>query len=543
MENQPLQEGQQRKWSVLIVVILSSFMAILDNTIVNVALPKIMANFGTTVDQIEWVVTGFMIAFAISMPATSWLKEVFGLKKVFIASLATFVFGSALCGAAWGKDSLIAFRVIQAIGGGAMMPTGLTLVSEAFPPYERGTAMGIWSIGMMVGPAVGPFLGGYLVDEVSWRAIFYVNLPVGAIAILAAQLILFPSKPLERRRRFDFIGFISFSVFLAGLLIALTQGQREGWNSDYILTCFGISLVGLIPFIVTGFLREDPIIDFRLLAIHNFLMANILHFIRAVAIFGSMFLLPLFLQNLMGYTALRTGFILVPTAITIAIVSPLSGIISDRIGAKIPLIVGTALTGFSLFVYKDLSLNSDPWFLIWPQVIRGAGMGLINAPLMSTALNAIRREQTSIASGLLTVNMQVGGAFGIAIIGATLQRREFFHYAHYLEQINNAFLPHVSRVLSGMQELLLRAGHAPAETVEEGKSLLALWVQKQASVSAFGDAFILAGIFITLGILPTLFIRTSWFTNPAKSMHLSERRVLMERHLSEEKDTEASQIS
>jgi DHA2 family multidrug resistance protein len=522
MEYQPPQEKQQRKWSVLIVIMLSSFMAILDNTIVNVALPKIMANFGTTVDQIEWVVTGFMIAFAISMPATNWLREVFGLKKVFMVSLAIFVLGSALCGVAWGKDSLIIFRIIQAIGGGAMMPTGLTLVSETFPPYERGTAMGIWSIGMMVGPAVGPFLGGYLVDEVSWRAIFYVNLPVGAMAIFAAQLVLSPSRSLEQKRRFDFIGFISFSVFLAGLLIALTQGQREGWNSDYILSCFGFSLLGLIPFIVSGFLREDPIIDFRLFAIHNFLMANILHFVRAVAIFGSMFLLPLFLQNLMGYTALRTGFILAPTAISIAIVSPLSGVISDRIGAKIPLFVGTALTGFSLYIFKDLSLNSDYWFLFWPQVIRGVGMGLINAPLMSTALNAIRRERTSIASGILTINMQVGGAFGIAIIGTTLQRREFFHYAHYMEQINNAFFPPVSRALSVMQDSLLRTGHAPAEIVEKGKSLLTLWVQKQAAVSAFEDAFIIAGIFITFGVLPTLLIRNSRFPNPTKPIGLSE---------------------
>jgi DHA2 family multidrug resistance protein len=522
MENPPAQEGQQRKWSVLIVIMLSSFMAILDNTIVNVALPKIMANFGTTVDQIEWVVTGFMIAFAISMPATTWLREVFGLKKVFMASLALFVLGSALCGAAWGKDSLIAFRVIQAIGGGAMMPTGLTLVSETFPPSERGTAMGVWSIGMMVGPAVGPFLGGYLVDEVSWRAIFYVNLPVGVIATLAAQLILSPSTPIGQKRRFDFIGFISFSVFLTGLLIALTQGQREGWNSDYILSCFGISLLGLIPFVISGFLQEDPIIDFRLFKIHNFLMSNILHFVRAVAIFGSMFLLPLFLQNLMGYTALRTGFILIPTAITIAIVSPISGFISDRIGAKIPLFIGVALTGFSLYVFKDLSLNSDYWFLVWPQVIRGVGMGLINAPLMSTALNAIRREKTSVASGILTINMQVGGAFGIAIIGTILQRREFFHYAHYMEQINNAFSTPVSRALSGMQELFLGAGHSPAEIVEKGKSLLTLWVQKQAAVSAFGDAFLMAGIFITVGILPTLLIRNSRFSTQGGPIGQSE---------------------
>jgi DHA2 family multidrug resistance protein len=517
----PLQD-KNHKWGVLVVIILGSFMAILDNTIVNVALPKIMANFGATVDQIEWVVTGYMIAFAISMPATSWLREVFGLKKVFIASLALFCFGSALCGMAWEKDSLIAFRVIQAVGGGAMMPTGLTLVSEVFPPQERGMAMGIWSIGAMVAPAIGPFLGGYLVDEVSWRSIFYINLPVGGIAILASLLILSTSRLPGSARRFDLIGFISFSVFLGFLLVALAQGQREGWDSDYIISCFSFSFLGLIAFIASAFLVKNPIIDLRLFANHNFLMANIINFVRAVAIFGSMFLLPLFLQNLLNYTALRTGIILAPTAISVAIVSPFSGLISDRIGPRIPLFLGTVLLAFSLYLYKDISLNSDYWFLFWPQVIRGAGLGLINAPLMSAAINAVRREQMAIASGLITVIMQVGGAFGVALLGTTLQRREFFHYAHYLQQINNAFSPFVYRAQSAMQELLLRSGHAPAEVVAKGKSLLALWVQRQAAVGAFEDAFVFSALLITIGIVPALLIRKATLPEQVRPIGVPE---------------------
>lgn len=504
-------QGKDHKWGVLAVVVLGGFMAILDNNIVNVALPKIMANFGATVDQIEWVITGYMIAFAISMPATSWLREVFGLKKVFIASLALFCFGSALCGLAWEKDSLVTFRVIQAIGGGALMPTGLTLVSEAFPPQELGMAMGIWSIGAMVAPAIGPFLGGYLVDEVSWRAIFYINLPVGAVAILAAVLVLSAGKALGPARRFDLVGFLSFSVFLAALLVALAQGQREGWESDYILSCFGLSLLGLVAFIASGLLLQDPIIDLRLFANHNFLMASIINFVRSVAIFGSMFLLPLFLQNLLDYTALRTGVILVPTAISVAIVSPFSGLISDRIGPRIPLFFGIVLLAYSLYLYKDISLNSDYWFLFWPQVMRGAGLGLINAPLISAALNAIRREQISIASGLITVIMQVGGAFGVALLGTTLQRREFFHYAHYLQQINDAFSPFVYRAQSAMQELLLRSGHAPAEVFAKAKSLLAIWVHRQAAVGAFEDAFVFAALLTTIGIVPALLIRNVRF--------------------------------
>ncbi len=500
-------QSEDHKWGVLIVVIIGSFMAILDASIVNVALPKIMATFGATVEQIEWVVTAYMIAFAISMPTTTWFQERFSLKKVFIGSLGIFCLGSALCGLAWNEDSLIVFRVIQAFGGGAMMPTGLTLVSNAFPPQERGLAMGTWSIGAMVAPALGPFLGGYLVDEISWRSIFYINVPVGAVATLAAVLILATRKGSGIGRKFDFPGFVSFSVFLAALLIALSQGQREGWDSDYILSCFVMSFLGLAIFLGSSFLRKDSIIDLRLLTIHNFVMANIINFVRAVAIFGSMFLLPLYLQNILDYTALRTGIILAPTAISVAVVSPFSGMISDRIGPRIPLFLGTILLVYSFYLYKDLSLKSDYWFLVFPQVVRGTGLGLINAPLMSTALNAVRREQTGGASSLLTIIMQIGGAFGVALLGTTLQRREFFHYTHYLGQIQDFFSSPVSQAYLAMQNLLLQAGHEPAEVAVQGKMLLSLWIHRHASASGFADSFVFAGLLMTLGIIPALLIR------------------------------------
>jgi DHA2 family multidrug resistance protein len=515
-------QGENHKWGVLAVIIIGSFMAILDNNIVNVALPYMMATFGGTVVQIEWVITGYMIAFAISMPLTGWLRGVFGLKRVFIASMALFGFGSALCGMAWDKDSLIAFRIIQAFGGGALLPIGLTLVSETFPPQERGLAMGVWSIGAMVAPAIGPFLGGYLVDEVSWRAIFYINLPVGVVATLAALLVLPAARVLRPAREFDFIGFISFSIFLAPLLIAFAQGQREGWDSDYIISCFSISLLGLGVFITSEFLVKNPLIDLRLFANHNFLMSNIVNFVRAVAIFGAMFLLPLFLQNLLDYKALRTGIILAPTAISVAIVSPFSGLISDRIGPRIPIFLGTVLMTLSLYLYKDLSLDSDYWFLFWPQVIRGAGLGLINAPLMSAALNSVRREQTAVASSLLTVITQVGGAFGVALLGALLERRQFFHYAHYLQRINDAFSPPVYQAQLAMQDLLFKSGQAPAELIVKGKTLLALWVQRQAAVGAFADAFVFTGLLTAIGIVPALLIRNARLPARLKSFDASE---------------------
>ena len=482
-------------------------MAFLNNNIVNVALPKMMANYGSTIDQIEWVVTAYMIAFAISMPATSWLREVFGLKKVFIASLIFFCFGSILCGIAWDKDSLVFFRVLQGIGAGASLPTGLTLVAEAFPPQERGLALGIWSIGNMMAPAIGPFLGGYLVDEVSWRAIFYVPVPVATLTVLGAFLILSAARPSGPFRRFDFVGFLSFSAFLGALLVAFSQGQRQGWGSDYIIFCFGISFLGLISFIVSGLLIKDSIIDLRIFLNYNFVLSILMAFSRSAAAFGSMFLLPLFLQNLLEYKALSTGIILLPTAVSVAIVSPFSGLITDRMGPRIPLVSGVFLMAYSLYLYKDISLGSDYWFLVWPQVLRGIGIGLVNAPLMSTALNAIRREQMSIASGVFTVMIQVGGAFSVAMLGTVLQRREFFHYATYLQQIHDAFSPAASRALATMQDLLLTYGHGTAAALAKGKTLLAHWVLRQATVASFQDAFVVLALWVIIGIFPALLIR------------------------------------
>ena len=512
-----LRQIHNNKWGVLIVANLGNFMAMLNNNIVNVALPKIMANFGSTVDQIGWVITGYMIAFAISMPATSWLREVFGLKKLFIASLTFFCFGSVLCGMAWNKDVLVAFRVLQALGAGSSIPTGLTLVAEAFPPRERGMALGIWAVGNMMAPATGPFLGGYLADEISWRAIFYISLPVAATSILGAFFILPSTKKFGPTRRFDFIGFFSLSVFLAALLVALSQGQREGWNSDYILSCFGLSFLGLVVFVASGFVVKDPIIDLRLFANHNFMMAGIINFFRAMAVFGSTFLLPLFLQNLLGYKALSTGIIFLPTALSVAVISPFSGFISDRIGTRIPLVFGISFLTFSLYLYKDISLNADYWFFFWPQVIKGIGIGMINAPLLSTALNAIPRGQTSLASGLYTVIMQVGGACGVAMLGTILQRREFFHYAHYLQQINDSYSPFTFRALSTMQDFLLRYGYEPTEIIAKGKNLLAQWVHRQARVAAFEDAFLFAALFIAIGIIPALLIRKVQFSTQERA--------------------------
>jgi DHA2 family multidrug resistance protein len=278
--------------------------------------------------------------------------------------------------------------------------------------------------------------------------------------------------------------------------------------------------LGLVAFIASGLWVKDPIIDLSLFTNHNFMMTSIINFVRTMASNGMAFLIPLFLQNLMDYRALDTGIVLLPTALSMAAVSPFSGFISDRIGPKIPIFIGILLMGFSLYCYKDISINADYWFFFWPQILIGIGIGLINAPLVSASFNAIRQEQTSMASGLYNLIHQLGGAFGIAMLGIILQRREFFHYAHYGQQIRDVFSPSTSQALLTMQELLLRYGLEPTEVVAKGKSLLAQWVHGLAKVAAFQDAFIVAGLFVAVGVVPSLLIRTAQLSSRLRGRKL-----------------------
>ncbi len=385
-------ENSFYKWEVLALAILGSFMAILDSSIVNVALSHLMVTFSANLEQIEWVSTGYMLAFAILMPATTWFRDAIGLRNAFALALVVFTIGSALCGLAWSLDSLIFFRVIQAVGGGALMPTGLTMVSEVFPPSQRGMALGVWGAGATIAPALGPTIGGYLLDYVNWRAIFYINIPIGAVVIALTLALMRRSTGHRGSYRFDFLGFFFLSVALAGLLTGLTQGEREGWGSTYILTLFAVSYFSFMIFLIVESIVEHPIVNLQIFKIRNFSITCILGTIRSIALFSSVFLLPLFLQQLLGYSALDTGLLMMPSALAVALAMPIAGNLTDRIGPKIPYIIGGIITAYSFFLYSELSLNSSRGFMLYGLILRGAGMGFLMAPITVAAMNSVPAE-------------------------------------------------------------------------------------------------------------------------------------------------------
>ncbi len=496
----------ENKWLMLIVVMIGTMMSALDSSIVNVSIPAIMADFGSSVDDIEWVVTGYMLAFATLMPLTAWLRDRVGYKILYIGSLIVFTLGSLLCGLAWNLPSLIMARVIQALGGGAINPTGMAMISESFLPQERGKAMGYWGMGVILGPAIGPTLGGLLTNNFGWRSIFLVNLPIGILGVgMAVQCLASDPLRVSRKRSFDFFGFFFLSVFLITLLLGLSKGEHEGWNSAYMITCGLLSVVSLIGFFLVETQVEVPIIDLSLFKIPLFSVCVLITAVRSVALYGGIFLLPLFLQGIMGFDEIESGLILFPGALVIAMCMPFAGQLSDRIGSRAMTWVGLCATALFMYRYRFLDIQMTVWALIQPTLIRGVGMGLLMAPVMAAALNSVATHQAGMAASILNILQQVAGSLGIAVLATTLSHRTHFH----LSWIGIALQEHSSTLRDTFERVFHHAmtlgySHSGAKAVTQ--TLIGNQMVQTASIHAFQDAFLVGAGIVVLGLLPACWL-------------------------------------
>ncbi|MGC8580306.1 MAG: DHA2 family efflux MFS transporter permease subunit [bacterium] len=495
------------KWWVLAIVMIGSFMGVLDNSIVNVALPHFMVAFGVNTEEVEWVVTAYMLAFAILMPLAVWLRNLLGLKNAFLLELTFFVIGSFLCSLSWSLDSLIVFRLIQAIGAGDIMPTGMTMISEVFPKEERGLALGIWGAGVTAAPAIGPTLGGYLLDHVSWHALFYINIPIGVLAFFWGLSILKPNKgDTSVLKEFDFLGFLTFGLFLGTLLVALTKGEEKGWSSGYILNLFAVSYFSFWLFIITESVVNKPIIDLSIFKNYNFVILNIMGIMRSIALFGTVFLMPLYFQNLMGFSATMTGILMIPQAIMVTIGMPIAGKIVDKIGPKYPLILGILLTAFSLHYFASLSLLSDYTFVAIGLILRGFGISFIMAPVSSAAINSLKPEEINLGSGMLNVIMQTGGTFGIAMLGTILDSRTDFHMSIYVGHYVPTS-PITQSFLHKIANFALSKGASFYNTSIASSGAFGMYLHKWATMNAFDDAFFITALIVFAGIIPAMMLK------------------------------------
>jgi DHA2 family multidrug resistance protein len=518
-------EHASYRWWVLINVMIGTFIAVLDATIVNVGLPKITASFGTSVDKVEWVLTAYLLVFGIMLPASGWVADHYGYKKTYFAALFFFTLGSFLCGVAWNEDALIFFRIIQGIGAGLMMPVGMAIVLREFPPEKRGVALGFWSIAAAASVSFGPLVGGYLIDNIGWHAIFDVNVPIGILAMLATLIIQREYKT-EKVRSFDFVGFLSMTVFLTALLLALSEGNAAwntgGWTSGFMLICFAISLFGLIVFLINATLVEHPFIELALFKNFNFAVTNAVLFIFGISMFGSTFLLPLYLQNSLGYTAVQAGIVFLPVGLLQGIIAPISGLLSDKVNAKIPAIIGIVLLAISLYLNNFLSLFSMHRQIMLPLYIRGFSMGLLFTPLSTLALGDIPRQKIAQASGLFNVIRQVGGSFGVAIFGALLTRRTLYHTAMFGESVNQASPAFNSIVMSVQQQVQHSFVSAGGSAVAAARALVGGYLAQQAFVQAVNDDFFVAAAVSIIAVIPVLFLRTGKKKEAAGAAHSLE---------------------
>jgi DHA2 family multidrug resistance protein len=499
------------KWFLLFNIMLGTFMAVLDATIVNVGLPKIMASFGVGLDKIEWVITAYMLAMAVMLPTSGWLADRFGYKRLYFIGLLLFTFGSMLCGISTNENMLIMSRIIQGLGAGTIQPLGMAIITREFPPEQRGVALGFWGISAAASVSFGPLIGGFLVDNFSWQLIFDVNIPVGILAMLFTIIIQAEYKS-ARRRTFDLIGFISVTIFLPLTLYTLSEGNAasnvEGWHAPYILLCGAISLLSLAVFLTTELTIKEPLIDLRLLKNHNFGLANLIMIIFSIGMFGSTFLMPMYLQNSLGYTALQSGSVFLPVGIIQGIMAPVSGRISDKINPKLPIIAGLILMSLSFYLNSKLSYLTELPFIMMSLYLRGLGMGLMFTALSTISLLEIPREKMAQASGIANTVRQLGGSLGVAILATLLTSRVAYHYTQYGGSLNQGSEVFQQTIRNLRYSIVHNAGSSPADAGKQSQYIILSNLSKQAYIQGINDDFLFASIITLIGGLPIIFLHT-----------------------------------
>lgn len=516
----PVPAAQQRsglayKWIVAIVVVFGLFMSILDTTIVNIAIPRLQTAFGADLHSVQWVITGYTLAQGVAIPLTGYFSNRFGLKRFYIIALTAFTLGSLLCGLAWSLPVLIAFRILQGFGGSFLLPMTITLLYREFPPQERGVATGFLGIPILLAPALGPSLGGYIVTYGSWQLIFFINVPIGILAVILSFLLLREFRP-EGRERFDFGGFVFVAAGLASVLYALSSASTDGWGSTTVLGFLIGGFLALIIFVVIelSIIRREgqPLLDLRVFANASFTSANLANICITFALFGGLFVIPIYLQNLRGLSAFQTGVLLIPQALGSMVSSLVGGRLVDRLGVRAVVIPGLLIAAFAFWELSFISLyTSYSWFQVL-LVVRGLGIGLVAQPLIVAALAEIPPRQLSQASAINSVVRSVASSLAVAILATIIQTQSKVHYSHLAEQVTPS--SPLGQLLPRLQALFVSHGVSIAGARAGALQVIARYVQRQGYVLAIQDGFRISVGIILVAIIAVFFMRSSRRTAP-----------------------------
>jgi len=504
------QNGETHPWLVAFTVMLAVFMEVLDTSVANVALPHIAGNLSAGVDESTWVLTSYLVSNAIVLPLTGWFSSLFGRKRFYMTCVAIFTISSMLCGLAPSLGLLVFFRILQGAGGGAMQPISQAILLESFPKHKQGMAMAMFGMGVVLAPIIGPTLGGWITDSYSWRWIFLINVPVGVISLVLTLFLVFDPPFLARKgwkdgTHLDFIGLGLLSVGLGFLQVVLDKGQREDWFESYfIVWCAVVAGVGLVAALIWELKRKEPIVDFRLLRDRNFFLATVTMFVLGFVLYGSTALLPIFLQTLLGYTALLSGLVLSPGGLLVLITLPIVGKLLTRFEARWLVVFGVTLVALSLFHMATFNLDIDFRTAMMARVYQSAGMAFLFVPINVMAFYFIPKEKFNNATGIINLARNIGGSFGIANVVTLLARRTQFHQNVLVSHLTPLDPPYQAMV-SGAKQVLFRAGSNPVDAVAQANGLAYGLLQRHAAMLAFGDDFWLMGLTF-LSLIPLMFL-------------------------------------
>ncbi|QYN37836.1 multidrug efflux MFS transporter [Pseudonocardia sp. DSM 110487] len=476
----------------LAVLITGMFMSVLDLSIVNVAIPSIRRDLGASIESVQWISTAYSLTEGVMVPASAWLGARFGLKRLYVALIVLFTIASLLCAVSTGLGGLIGFRILQAIPGGVLPVTCMTILFRIVPKEKLGAAMGMYGLGIVVAPGIGPTLGGYLVEHTNWRMIFLINVPVGILGAIAAALWL-TKFPAEKSKPFDFIGFLCIAASLFSLLLALEEGDNWGWTDYRTVMLFIAAAVFMALFIVVELHVEHPVLDVRIFKYWPFVNSLMLISAMSIGLFAVLFYVPSFLQDAQGWTPLNTGITLLPQALAMMLLMPFAGVLYDKIGARIPAVVGLALVGTGILLLSRINVDITRGELILGMVVMATGMALGMMPIMTGGLSVLPPEVADSGSAFNTLVQRVSAALGLAMMTALVQDNS----AQYMAD----------------RSTLLEAGSSPQLTEVQQQGLtgvLPLYeeVAGQVQASAYGSGFFIAGSLTLVGVFLALFLRS-----------------------------------
>ncbi len=497
------------KWLVVITVMLPTIMEIIDTSVANVALPYMQGSLNAGTEEITWVLTSYLVSNAVVLPMTGWLSRMFGRKRFLMTCIVLFTLSSILCGAAPNLGMLILFRVLQGAAGGALIPISQSILLETFPPKQHGMAMAIFGVGAMFGPIVGPALGGWITDQLSWRWIFYINIPVGILATAMCAFFIFdPDYLIEeasKRIKVDYMGLLLLVVSMGSLQIVLDKGQQEDWwSSSFIIIFSVLTVVSLAALIWVELKNEHPVVNLRLFKSVSYSAGNMIMFVVGFCLYSSIMLIPLFLQTLMGYSATDAGMVMAPGGLATLITMPFVGAMLQKQDGRKIVLTGLVIGAVSMFQMQQLSLDASYWAFVWPRVVLGVGLAMVFVPLTTVTLSGITRTEMGNATGIFNLLRNIGGSVGIAIAATLLSRFSQFYQTTLVSNINQ-FNPVLQMRLAELKGTFISKGLSVLEAEKAATGMLYGLLQKQAAALAYNRIFFVIGLAF-IAIIPLLLL-------------------------------------